>query len=440
MVAPRRWGLPREARGPLALGAMVAAALFLGATLDRSVQRTSLLVDPVVSHEFQQLDARDLAPEISHSEVRAFERSDAQAPKKLRAQQKDLAIVKDVVQVGDAMAALHDEEQALHAEEHGDEEHGDAEHEEHAEAEEEEDQEMTIAACNVPPEKRPKYCELLVDLGADLASTKALLPGLGGTSYRYEDNMGGYSTPLHGIVPVRLPNSRGNDIGVNQLQFPPDHVIPAEEGHTETNLIGRHKGGPLEPVLRLGTFQEQDLPTHAHPGNEFPTERIKGLSAADSDRLVYGSGLGQYKKVGLALADSFADAKDMRKRQLVDEEGREEPNTDRFPPLADDESGDAGSKAEQRLLYGTDPFQMQRASVFGDTRTPTDQAPSRPPPPPPSRTKWTRLVHPSVLTGHAHADRPGHKGVAPLDARARGQPPRERLGRGRGRGRGAAAM
>ena len=23
-----------------------------------------------------------------------------------------------------------------------------------------------------------------------------------------------------------------------------------------------------------------------------------------------------------------------------------------------------------------------------------------PPPPPPSRTKWTRLVHPSVLTGH----------------------------------------
>ena len=32
----------------------------------------------------------------------------------------------------------------------------------------------------------------------------------------------------------------------------------------------------------------------------------------------------------------------------------------------------------------------------------------QPPPPPPSRTKWTRLVHPSVLTGHVSSLQPLH--------------------------------
>ena len=35
-----------------------------------------------------------------------------------------------------------------------------------------------------------------------------------------------------------------------------------------------------------------------------------------------------------------------------------------------------------------------------------------PPPPPPSRTKWTRLVHPSVLTGHV-SSAPGAGDVSP---------------------------
>ena len=41
-------------------------------------------------------------------------------------------------------------------------------------------------------------------------------------------------------------------------------------------------------------------------------------------------------------------------------------------------------------------FQVSGCHVRGFMTPPN----SRPAPPPPSRTKWTRLVHPSVLTGH----------------------------------------
>jgi hypothetical protein len=38
------------------------------------------------------------------------------------------------------------------------------------------------------------------------------------------------------------------------------------------------------------------------------------------------------------------------------------------------------------------------------------------PPPPPSRTKWTRLVHPAVLTGPAGSVNAGEPIAAPLAA------------------------
>ena len=58
--------------------------------------------------------------------------------------------------------------------------------------------------------------------------------------------------------------------------------------------------------------------------------------------------------------------------------------------------------------------------------TRSDQVPP-PPPPPPSRTKWTRLVHPSVLTGHvsslSRSDQEGGESARALSALVRPAPP-----------------
>jgi hypothetical protein len=61
-----------------------------------------------------------------------------------------------------------------------------------------------------------------------------------------------------------------------------------------------------------------------------------------------------------------------------------------------------------------------------------------PPPPPPSRTKWTRLVHPSVLTGHVSSLSPQREvRVAAPRARCPGARAPERALRACGRGPGA---
>ena len=65
--------------------------------------------------------------------------------------------------------------------------------------------------------------------------------------------------------------------------------------------------------------------------------------------------------------------------------------------------------------------------------------PCRAPPPPPSRTKWTRLVHPSVLIGHVSSlFRFGPAARPRIDFSVRSAPSAERAApAGRGAGRGA---
>ena len=297
----------RVPRGVIALCAVVAAVLALGAVVDRSAQRSEL-EGPALRAGMSRLDASLIAPEVEQKRARqkkAFRDSDGRALQRMVHAQRvaaaasaaavsrnrDLAAIMHFVQKHDEvpgglirMVQKHDEaEHAEHDAEEGEgHAEGGAEHEEHAEegeghaaggAEHEEpppseeakvetkQEEMALAKCDVPLDKRPPYCELLKDIGADLWSTAQLYPTRKTTSYRYKDNEGGYGVPRHSLIPVRLPNARGFDLGQNVVQFGlPDHVIPDADAHVEANLVGAHKGGPLEPILRTGAaFQQQDI-------------------------------------------------------------------------------------------------------------------------------------------------------------------------------------
>jgi hypothetical protein len=55
-----------------------------------------------------------------------------------------------------------------------------------------------------------------------------------------------------------------------------------------------------------------------------------------------------------------------------------------------------------------------------------EPGPAAPPPPPPSRTKWTRLVHPSVLIGHVSSRQASaEESLATIDANVRARVARE---------------
>ena len=59
-----------------------------------------------------------------------------------------------------------------------------------------------------------------------------------------------------------------------------------------------------------------------------------------------------------------------------------------------------GGRARARGPVSARNRNRRRPAPRGRTRTPATETCWASPPPPPSRTKWTRLVHPSVLIGH----------------------------------------
>lgn len=252
----------------------------------------------------------------------------------------------------------------------------------------------TLAKCNVPP-PRPAYCRLLLDMGVDVDSVKTAMPDRNETEYRYASNNGGLTRPLHALVPINMQHGDGSDEGMNYVNFGvPDHLVSAAEQHEEGNLVpseyGREKGGPISPLLREGATRTQN-PHWAEEGSHYPDYhyKIKSLDRATSDQVLYGA-LDDYKTLGLALADDYVSpTKDAEEREKA---LGTEPTvfTERFHPLAkyasikqwreeaqphgewalddvdalEQPAGNASnpyggrSAAEQRLIYGEDPFNL----------------------------------------------------------------------------------
>lgn len=219
----------------VALCAVVAAALALGVVVDRSTRRSELEEGPALRAGIDMLDAGLLAPGIEQQRAqrkKAFKFSDGMALQGMahvqRLSHMDLAAVMRFVQKHDDEGKTLPESQTN---EGADEGGGGSVEADSMNAEEETQDEMALANCNVPLDQRPAYCELLQDIGADLVTTKALYPTRATTAYRYKDNEGGYAVPHHRLIPVRLPNKRGVDLGQNVVQFGmPDRISANADG------------------------------------------------------------------------------------------------------------------------------------------------------------------------------------------------------------------
>ena len=317
-----------------------------------------------------------------------------------------------------------------------------------------------LAKCNVPP-PRPAYCGLLMDIGMDVNSVQTVMPTRNDTDCnepfpcvstllvcdmcktfvlqdltviddrncadRYSKHHGGYTLPLHALVPARMPHDDGSDLGVNVLSYgAPDSLVASEQQHEEGNLVRdsedgplggqAEKGGPLSPLLRDGATRV-DNPHWASEGFHYGTykEKMPSLDRETSDQVVYGA-LDDYKTLGLALSDEYVSPDAEAKAREKSLGSHPKFFSERFRPLgnfssirqwhkavnSDWEADDAAalekaagdeddefagrSAVEQHLLYGEDFFNMGHpvdaatdngGTVFGDLRVrgPGDGAP-----------------------------------------------------------------
>jgi hypothetical protein len=83
------------------------------------------------------------------------------------------------------------------------------------------------------------------------------------------------------------------------------------------------------------------------------------------------------------------------------------------------EPGPGRPRCGARLAHPSPASEPLHGDAAGPSRDLGCRAPRPPPLSPPSRTKWTRLVHPSVLIGHDL----GGRGAADVEAELLGAPP-----------------